>query len=186
MGIFFVDYSLFFQGRKLAFSTRIERNIGENVVLFLTIDSEPCLFRRSNFLSHTCWFPSPSQDPRGPLKLEHHHDASIKVTASQPGHNCEIVCQCFFPLNRLNLQNIVKIESQSEYEETVSANVRTANDDKVWNYLLLFCLIFSNHNDSMNIFNLFFSSWFTQKKTIMIEAEILTLEMSKNMFIQLK
>ena len=35
-------------------------------------------------------------------------------------------------LARLNLQKIVKIESQAEYEETVPANVRTANDDKVF------------------------------------------------------
>jgi len=61
-------------------------------------------------------------------------------------------CDKKLDLARLNLQKIVKIESQPEYEETVPANVRTANDDK--------------------------------KKTI--EAEISTLEMSKNMFIQLK
>jgi len=61
-------------------------------------------------------------------------------------------CEKKLDFARLNLQKIVKIESQPEYEETVPANVRTANDDR--------------------------------KKTI--EAEISTLEMSKNMFIQLK
>ena len=34
-------------------------------------------------------------------------------------------------LARLYLQKIVKIESQPEYEETVPANVRIANSDKV-------------------------------------------------------
>ena len=40
-------------------------------------------------------------------------------------------CEKKLDLARLNLQKIVKIESQPEYEETVPANVRTANDDKV-------------------------------------------------------
>ena len=53
-------------------------------------------------------------------------------------------CEKKLDLARLNLQKIVKIESQPEYEETVPANVRTANDDKVWSILLVF-LIFSNH-----------------------------------------
>jgi len=61
-------------------------------------------------------------------------------------------CEKKLDLARLNLQKIVKIESQPGYEETVPANARTANDDR--------------------------------KQTL--EAEISTLEMSKNMFIQLK
>ena len=40
-------------------------------------------------------------------------------------------CDKKLDLARLNLQKIVKIESQPEYEETVPQNVRTANDDKV-------------------------------------------------------
>lgn len=40
-------------------------------------------------------------------------------------------CEKKLDLARLNLQKIVKFESQPEYEETVPANVRTANDDKV-------------------------------------------------------
>ena len=40
-------------------------------------------------------------------------------------------CEKKLDLARLNLQKIVKIESQPEYEDTVPANVRTANDEKV-------------------------------------------------------
>ena len=40
-------------------------------------------------------------------------------------------CEKKLDLARLNLQKIVKIESQPGYEETVPANVRIANDDKV-------------------------------------------------------
>ena len=40
-------------------------------------------------------------------------------------------CEKKLDLARLNLQKIVKIESQPGYEETVPANVRTANSDKV-------------------------------------------------------
>ena len=49
-------------------------------------------------------------------------------------------CEKKLDLARLNLQKIVKIESQPEYEETVPANVRTANDDKVWSILLVFLI----------------------------------------------
>ena len=50
-------------------------------------------------------------------------------------------CDKKLDLARLNLQKIVKIESQPEYEETVPANVRTANEDKVCEVLLFlfFC-----------------------------------------------
>ena len=40
-------------------------------------------------------------------------------------------CEKKLDLARLNLQKVVKIESQPRYEETVPANARTANDDKV-------------------------------------------------------
>ncbi|PPR04623.1 hypothetical protein CVT26_015002 [Gymnopilus dilepis] len=39
-------------------------------------------------------------------------------------------CQKLLDLARLNLQKIVKLESQPEYEETVPSNVRAANTDK--------------------------------------------------------
>jgi len=39
-------------------------------------------------------------------------------------------CEKKLELARLNLQKILKIQSQPDYEETVPANVRTANDDK--------------------------------------------------------
>lgn len=42
-------------------------------------------------------------------------------------------------LARLNLQKIVKMETQADYEDTVPANVRLANEDKVW---LLLSIVF--------------------------------------------
>ena len=54
-------------------------------------------------------------------------------------------CEKKLDLTRLNLQKIVKIESQPEYEETVPANVRTANSDKVWSAFLLPQPMFVNH-----------------------------------------
>ena len=47
-------------------------------------------------------------------------------------------CEKKLDLARLNLQKVVKIESQPRYEETVPANVRTINDDKVCNVFFLF------------------------------------------------
>lgn len=41
-------------------------------------------------------------------------------------------CQKLLDLAHLNLQKIVKLESQPEYEETVPSNVRAANTDKVF------------------------------------------------------
>ncbi|KAF4622017.1 hypothetical protein D9613_009170 [Agrocybe pediades] len=61
-------------------------------------------------------------------------------------------CDKKLDLARLNLQKIVKLESQPEYADTVPANVQASNADK--------------------------------RKTL--EAEIATLETSKNMFLQLK
>ena len=40
-------------------------------------------------------------------------------------------CDKKLDLVRLNLQKVVKLESQPEYEETVPANVRAANLEKV-------------------------------------------------------
>ncbi|PPQ90494.1 hypothetical protein CVT25_014777 [Psilocybe cyanescens] len=61
-------------------------------------------------------------------------------------------CDKKLDLAKMNLQKVVKLESQPEYEETVPANVRAANADK--------------------------------RKTL--EAEIATLETSRNIFAQLK
>ena len=52
-------------------------------------------------------------------------------------------CDKKLDLARLNLQKIVKIESQPEYEETVPANVRTANEDKVCEVLLFLFFCYS-------------------------------------------
>ena len=40
-------------------------------------------------------------------------------------------CQKKLELARLNLEKVRKVESQPEYEETVPANVRLLNEDKV-------------------------------------------------------
>jgi valyl-tRNA synthetase len=40
-------------------------------------------------------------------------------------------CEKRLELARLSLEKIVKIESQADYEDTVPANVRIANEDKV-------------------------------------------------------
>ena len=50
-------------------------------------------------------------------------------------------CDKKLDLVRLNLQKVVKLESQAEYEETVPLNVRAANEEKVmfFTYLLLAC-----------------------------------------------
>ena len=44
-------------------------------------------------------------------------------------------CEKKLDLARLNLQKIVKVESQPDYTETVPENVRVANDDKVCCFL---------------------------------------------------
>lgn len=41
-------------------------------------------------------------------------------------------CERKLSLARLNLEKIQKVESQQDYEETVPANVRLINEDKVW------------------------------------------------------
>jgi hypothetical protein len=35
-------------------------------------------------------------------------------------------------LARLNLEKVVKVESQPDYDDTVPANVRMVNEEKVW------------------------------------------------------
>jgi hypothetical protein len=40
-------------------------------------------------------------------------------------------CEKKLDLAQLNMQKIVKVESQADYEETVPATVRLANEDKV-------------------------------------------------------
>lgn len=45
-------------------------------------------------------------------------------------------CEKKLDLAQLNLQKIIKVESQADYEDTVPATVRLANDDKVRIFLL--------------------------------------------------
>lgn len=40
-------------------------------------------------------------------------------------------CDKKLDLAKLNLQKIVKVESQADYEDTVPANVRLVNEEKV-------------------------------------------------------
>lgn len=49
-------------------------------------------------------------------------------------------CDKKLDLVRLNLQKVVKLESQPEYEETVPANVRAANLEKVMCFLDFFMI----------------------------------------------
>ena len=53
-------------------------------------------------------------------------------------------CDKKLDLVRLNLQKVVKLESQAEYEETVPLNVRAANEEKV----MFFFLACSDHSDT--------------------------------------
>jgi valyl-tRNA synthetase len=48
-------------------------------------------------------------------------------------------CDKKLDLVRLNLQKVVKLESQPEYEETVPENVRAANLEKVmfWIFIIM-------------------------------------------------
>ena len=41
-------------------------------------------------------------------------------------------CDKKLDLASLTLQKIVKVQTQADYEDTVPANVRLANEDKVW------------------------------------------------------
>lgn len=41
-------------------------------------------------------------------------------------------CEKKLDLARLNLNKITKIEAQPDYEETIPANVRLSNEEKVW------------------------------------------------------
>jgi len=51
-------------------------------------------------------------------------------------------CDKKLDLARLNLHKIVKLESQSEYSETVPANVQAANAEKVTCSTVCSCLIY--------------------------------------------
>lgn len=79
-------------------------------------------------------------------------------------------CDKKLGLARLNLTKLQKVESQPNYEETIPANVREANDEKVQPIIKTILKIFSH--------------LFIQRKTY--EAEIATLETSKEMFANLK
>jgi len=53
-------------------------------------------------------------------------------------------CDKKLDLVRLNLQKVVKLESQPEYEETVPVNVRAANLEKVifWVFIIvIWCVL---------------------------------------------
>ena len=78
-------------------------------------------------------------------------------------------------LARLNLDKVRKVEAQSDYVETVPENVRSINEDRVRCY----------HDICSCAINLFINPLLTlQRKTL--EAEISTLEASKEMFARLK
>lgn len=58
---------------------------------------------------------------------------SLKLRQGFIDFDVEIAkCEKKLNLTRLNLEKIRKFESQPEYEETVPANVRLINEDKVW------------------------------------------------------
>jgi len=50
-------------------------------------------------------------------------------------------CDKKLDLVRLNLQKVVKLESQAEYEETVPLNVRAANEEKVMFFFFFFWIV---------------------------------------------
>ena len=78
-------------------------------------------------------------------------------------------------LARLNLDKVRKVEAQSDYVETVPENVRSINEDRVRCY----------HDICSCALNFFINPLLTlQRKTL--EAEISTLEASKEMFARLK
>ena len=79
-------------------------------------------------------------------------------------------CDKKLGLAQLNLDKIIKIESQPNYEETIPAAVRLANEDKV-------CTTWVSRPTN-------FDCLFYQRKTY--EAEIGTLQSSKEMFAKLK
>jgi len=80
-------------------------------------------------------------------------------------------CDKKLGLAQLNLDKIAKIESQPNYEETIPANVRLTNEDKV-------CIDLLSRSSNLTC------SLSYQRKTY--EAEIATLQSSKEMFAKLK
>lgn len=84
-------------------------------------------------------------------------------------------CDKKLDLAKLNLAKIVKVESQADYAETVPENVRLANEDKV-----RCCLVVRGWE--LRLMGVYLD--IIQRKTI--EAEIATLELSREMFSKLK
>jgi valyl-tRNA synthetase len=78
-------------------------------------------------------------------------------------------CDKKLRLAQLNLEKLKKIESQPNYEDTIPTNVRMSNEEKVC--IAIRCV----HFDKLVL---------VQRKTY--EAEIATLELSKEMFAKLK
>jgi valyl-tRNA synthetase len=80
-------------------------------------------------------------------------------------------CEKKLQLARLNLDKVRKVEAQSDYVETVPENVRFLNEDRVRlaYYAKTFFLLIASD---------------LQRKTL--EAEVSTLEASKDMFARLK
>lgn len=79
-------------------------------------------------------------------------------------------CEKKLDLARLNMRKIEKVEAQPEYEETVPANVRLVNEEKV------ICVSSRTGTRWLIVIG--------QRKTL--KAEIDSLELSKLMFAQLK
>ena len=82
-------------------------------------------------------------------------------------------CEKKLDLARMNLDKIRKIQSQAEYEETIPANVRLLNEDKV-------CV-----TKYMTVSTILTSASLPHQRKI-YEAEIATIELSKEMFAKLK
>jgi valyl-tRNA synthetase len=79
-------------------------------------------------------------------------------------------------LARLNLDKVTKVEAQSDYVETVPENVRSINEDRVRCY----------HDICSCPINLFINPLLLTLQRKTLEAEISTLEASKEMFARLK
>jgi len=79
-------------------------------------------------------------------------------------------CEKKLLLARLNLDKVRKVEAQPDYAETVPENVRIINEDRV--------------RSTASVFQLFPLTDVPQRKTL--EAEVSTLESSKEMFAKLK
>ena len=80
-------------------------------------------------------------------------------------------CEKKLALAKMNLSKIEKIEAQGDYETTVPANVRSANEDKARRLPLLFYVHVLTYFD-------------VQRKTL--EADIKLLEHSIDMYTKMK